>query len=91
VSARVGQRLVVVLSGPGFGYWRPVEVSGDAVRLLGYAGACSLGPAELAILRADRPGEATLSATTDSGCLHSRPACSVPQMQWRRTVTVQAD
>ena len=94
VSAHIGQRLVVVLANPGFGGWVAVSVDGAAARLAATAGAydyrCQEHPpaAELAIVRAETPGTATLTSTTDAACRHVRPQCTIPQRTWRRTVTV---
>lgn len=100
VSAHVGQRLVVVLTGTGTGGWVALHADGSAVSLLGSIGAYDHGCpanasfAEVAVLRAAAPGVATLSSFTDAACLHPRPgglACTLPQRTWRRTVTVTAD
>jgi hypothetical protein len=96
VSAHVRQRLVVVLTGTGLGGWAALQVDGSAVRLLGSVGAYDYrcrGYApfvEVAVLRAEIPGVATLSSSTDAACLHGRPACTIPQKLWRRTITVTA-
>jgi hypothetical protein len=97
VSVRVGQRLVVVLTGTGTGGWVAPHIDGSAVSLSGSIGAYDYrcpGPApfaELAVLRADTLGVATLSSFTDAACLHPRPgdpSCTMPQREWKRTVTV---
>jgi hypothetical protein len=97
VSARVGQRLVVVLTGTGTGGWVAPHIDGSAVSLSGSIGAYDYrcpgtAPfAELAVLRADSPGVATLSSVTDAACLHPRPGelgCTIPQRTWKRTVNV---
>ena len=99
VSAHLGQRLVVVLTGTGAGGWVPLHVDGAAVTLLGSVGAYDYrcrgyaSFAELAVLRVDAPGVATLSSFTDAACLHPRPGelgCTIPQRTWKRTVTVTA-
>jgi hypothetical protein len=96
VSAHIGQRLVVVLDNPGVGGWVTVSVDGSAARLVATVGAydyrCHEHPpaAELAIVRAETAGVATLSSVTDIGCRHVQPPCTLPQQRWRRVVTVVA-
>jgi hypothetical protein len=96
LSAQAGQRLVVMLMNGGGGAWTALHVEGSAVVLLGSVGAydytCRGEPplAELTFLRAENPGSVTLSSITDAGCLHARPACSIPQRIWRRTIIVTA-
>jgi hypothetical protein len=71
-----------------------VSVDGEGARPVAAAGAydyrCPQRPpaAELAILRAETPGVATLRSSTDAACRHARPPCTIPQLMWRRTVTV---
>jgi hypothetical protein len=97
VSAYVGQRLVVVLTNNGGGAWVALHVEGSATTLLGSVGAydyaCRGEPplAELAVLRAEVPGVATVRSFTDAACLHARPtSCTIPQQMWKRTVVVTA-
>ena len=96
VSAHFGQRLVVVLANHGFGGWVAVSVDGSAARLVTIEGAYDYRcqeqspAAELAIVRAETSGVATLSSSTDAACRHVRPQCTMPQRMWRRTVTVIA-
>jgi len=98
VSAHVGQRLVVVLGRYGFGGWVAVSVvDGSAVRLVATVGAydyqCQEYPApaaQLAIVRAETSGVATLISNTDAPCRHVRPPCTIAQRMWRRTITVSS-
>jgi hypothetical protein len=96
VSAHVGQRLVIVLANAGFGGWAAVRVDGSAAGLVAVVGTydyrCQERPpaAELAIVRAETPGVATVTSGTDLACRHVRPPCGMPQRTWRRTVTVVA-
>ena len=41
-----------------------------------------------AVFSANATGTATLTATSDAGCLHSAPACAAAQRQWQVTVQV---
>jgi hypothetical protein len=97
VSAHVGQRLVVVLTNNGGGAWAALHIEGSATTLLSSIGAYDYACrgtaplAELAVLRAEIPGIATISSFTDAACLHARThSCTFPQQMWRRTVVVAA-
>ena len=84
----VGQQLSVEL-GPDF---TPVQVSDEAVlRPLTAAGGYATGKPLTAVLTAVSPGEVSLSSSTDFPCLHETMPCSVPQREWRLSVSVAAD
>jgi hypothetical protein len=94
VSAHLGQRLVVVLTNNGLGGWTALKIDGSAIGRLGGSGSydyrCQQSPAfaEFAVLQAQQLGTALLTSYGDAGCFHVQPACTMPQKQWTRTVTV---
>ena len=66
---------------------RAPDAGGQPVRLIQDRSARQ--PAR-AVFHAIAPGTATLSAISDTACLHAHPACSVPQQVWTVTVVVSA-
>jgi hypothetical protein len=87
VRLRVGQKIVVILASPTQ-TWRQPTASGGAVRLTSSRGGYPVSQVALASFVAVRPGLATLTSTTDAGCLHAQPPCEIAQQLWAVTIVV---
>jgi hypothetical protein len=87
VHLSTGQSVTVVLRRSALS-WHIPAVAGAAVRRTsGSGGYPGTAPAQ-ATFQAVRPGHAILSAADDAACLHSQPACMMPQRLWRVEVIV---
>jgi len=88
VRLSAGQSVVVVLSSHGVLSWHTPAATGTAVRRTSATGGYPGQRPASATFFAARRGSATLSAVSDTACLHARPACTVPQQGWQVTVIV---
>jgi hypothetical protein len=90
IRVSTGQVVAVALSQRGaFGWHVPVAI-GTAVRRTSASGGYPGKAPARAAFRAEQPGRAVLASADDIACLHSHPACLVPQRSWRVTVIVMA-
>jgi hypothetical protein len=88
VRLRPGQQLRVELGAD----FRPVSVSDeDVLRPLTLTGGYPTSEPLIAVLAAVSPGDIFLSSSTDFACLYETMPCSMPQREWRLSVTVTAD
>jgi len=83
-----GQAVTVVLAPRGMFSWHLPAADGTAVRRVSAAGGYPGPRPARAVFLASGRGSATISAIDDVACLHTSPACSVPQQTWRVTVLV---
>jgi hypothetical protein len=84
VHVRVGQAVDVRLPD---GY-RPPTSTGDVMRRTDARGGYPTGLPAQARFLATRPGTADLTSITDFTCLHTTPACLLPQREWTVHVIV---
>lgn len=87
VYLRVGQQVTVILA-PGFQAFHQPGATGAALRLVSASGGYPSRRPARAVFRAVAPGTSTLSAVSDTACLHAHPPCMVPQQIWTATVHV---
>jgi hypothetical protein len=87
VYLRVGQQVTVILA-PGFQAFHQPRATGTALRPVSASGGYPGQRPARAVFRAVAPGTATLSAVSDTACLHAHPPCMVPQQTWTATVHV---
>jgi hypothetical protein len=87
VRLSTGQSLTVVLRRSALS-WHIPAVAGAAVRRTSASGGYPGNAPAQATFQAVRPGHAILSAADDAACLHSQPACMMPQQLWRVEVIV---
>ena len=87
VYLRVGQQVTVILA-PGFQAFHQPGATGAALRLVSASGGYPGRRPARAVFRAVAPGTSTLSAVSDTACLHAHPRCMVPQQIWTATVHV---
>jgi hypothetical protein len=88
VRLRPGQRVTVALAAQGLFSWHVPAAAGVAVRRASASGGYPGRRPARAMFVAVRPGRAALTATDDTACLHTRPACAPGQQEWRVTVVV---
>jgi hypothetical protein len=86
IGLRVGDTLVVSLGRD----YRPTRQSGPALQLRRLSGGFPTGQPLLARYRAVQPDEVDVNTMTDYACLHTTPACGLPQRQWILHVHVTA-
>lgn len=86
IGLRVGDTLVVSLGRD----YRPTRLSGPALRLRQLSGGFPTGQPLLARYDAAQPGVVDVNTMTDYACLHTTPACGIPQRQWILHVNVTA-
>ncbi|MFC4534846.1 hypothetical protein [Sphaerisporangium dianthi] len=84
VSMRVGDTLVVDLPRN----YQPTRVSRPALTLRQLSGGFPTGRPLHATYDAAQPGTVDVVTMTDDPCLHTVPACTIPQRQWILHVTV---
>ena len=85
VKLTVGQRIDVSLDG-----FDPIDETGGALSVTAHSGGYpSRSPATGGYV-AIAPGTATLDTASDMACLHAKPPCAVPVMEWQVTVEVSA-
>jgi hypothetical protein len=83
-----GQSLAVRLDPAGGMSWHVPATDGAALRRASASGGYpQRGPA-LATFTAVALGRVRLHSITDAACLHSQPACTLPQRTWQVTVVV---
>jgi hypothetical protein len=90
VSVRLspGKTVTVVLPSQGMLSWHLPAAAGTVVRRTSAAGGYpGHRPAHATFLATQR-GSTTLKAVNDAACLHTQPACAVPQQTWQVTITV---
>jgi hypothetical protein len=87
VRLSTGQSVTVVLRRSALS-WHVPAVTGAAVRRTSASGGYPGNAPAQATFQAVRPGHAILSAADDAACLHSQPACMMPQQLWRVEVIV---
>ena len=88
VRLHVGQQVAAALASAGLFSWHVPATLGPAVRRVSASGGYpGQQPARAAFL-AVQSGSATLTAISDTACLHAQPACEPPQQEWRVTVIV---
>jgi hypothetical protein len=87
VRLRRGQTIVVILASH-VQMWQPPKASGLALRRTSSRGGYPLSQVAFASFVAVRPGLATLTSTTDAGCLHAEPPCEIAQQLWAVTIVV---
>lgn len=90
VRVSTGQVVTVVLGRHGALSWHVPVAIGTAVRRTGASGGYPGKAPARAVFLAEQPGRAVLTSVDDAACLHSHPACMVPQRSWRVTVIVRA-
>lgn len=88
VRLRPGQVLTVVLASGGL-RWDIPGTSGAAVRRISGSGGYPAYRPAVAVFRALRPGRAWVTSLTDTECLHTQPACGIPQRLWRALIIVR--
>jgi len=88
VRLRPGQVVTVVLASGGL-RWDIPGTSGAAVRRISRSGGYPAYRPAVAVFRALRPGRAWLTSFTDAECLHTQPACGIPQRLWRALIIVR--
>jgi hypothetical protein len=84
---RRGQKVVVILASQAQ-MWQPPRASGFAVRRTSSRGGYPVSQVAFASFVAVQPGRATLTSTTDAGCLHAEPPCEIAQRIWAVTIIV---
>jgi hypothetical protein len=87
VRLATGQSVTVILRRSALS-WHIPAVTGAAVRRTSASGGYPGSAPAQATFQAVRPGHAILSAADDAACLHSQPACMMPQQLWRVEVIV---
>jgi hypothetical protein len=103
LSIRVGQSVPVTLVAISpWGGWRPSfqyftsatkpPTGNPPARISNITGGYG-APAHPCLLTGRligiRPGRVTVLARTDAACFHVKPACAMPGLEWRITVTVR--
>ena len=88
VRLRRGQRVTVVLSANGALSWHVPAAADAAVTRVSRSGGYPGRKPARAVFLAVRSGRATLTALDDTVCLHTQPACELPQQTWQVTVIV---
>lgn len=81
ITVAVGTVIRVRLR-PELGNYLPPTSSTSAVRRESSRGGYPSDDPVDAIFTAVAPGRTDLTSTTDAQCLHSQPACMIPQKQW---------
>jgi hypothetical protein len=90
VILRPGQTISVVLGGQSFISWHTPRAAGATLRRISSSGGYPGNKPAQASFRAVRPGRTWISSVTDAACLHTQPACQIPQRLWQVTVIVRA-
>lgn len=90
VRLRPGQRVTVALASNGAMSWHVPAAAGAAVTRIGASGGYPGREPARAVFLAVRSGRAMLTALDDTACLHTQPACELPQQAWQVTVIVTA-
>jgi hypothetical protein len=85
VKLAVGQRIDVSLDG-----FDPIDETGAALSVTAHSGGYPSRRPATGSYVASAPGTATLLTTSDIACLHGKPHCGVPVMEWQVTVEVSA-
>lgn len=89
VRVHVGERIHVRLPNDSFGgYRRPTAAGDELVRKVATGGYPTDYPAR-AVFVAKHRGRTDITSTTDYACLHSEPACALPQRTWTVHVRVR--
>ena len=85
VNLAVGQRIDVSLGG-----FDPIDETGGALVVTAHRGGYPSSSPATASYVAIAPGTATLHTISDAACLHGKPRCEIPVMEWQVRVEVAA-
>jgi hypothetical protein len=88
VHLRIGQSIEVRLPGGSAGGYAQPSASSNVVRRVLTAGGYPTALPVRTRFDAIRPGTAEVTSTTDYACIHTSPACLLPQRDWTVHVTV---
>jgi hypothetical protein len=89
VRVHVGERIRVRLPNDSFGGYRKPTAAGDELRRKVATGGYPTGDPARAVFVAKHRGRTDITSTTDYACLHSEPACALPQRTWTVHVRVR--
>lgn len=88
IQVRVGTRIELVLAPSGGSFQPPTADAPTVLHEDAHFGGYPTSTAATTEFTASAPGTARISSITDLACLHSTPACMLPQREFVVAVTV---
>jgi hypothetical protein len=82
------QTVTVILVSHEMFSWHIPTATGTSVTLVNAQGGYPETQPAQAVFIAVHPGDTLLTATDDTACLHTQPACLPPQQMWQATIVV---